>query len=72
MDFRPTSFDLVFEAGSTRMCINIVIVDDRIPEDNETFIVEMIATPEVDPGPETTVTIRDNGRLQDSPACVIV
>ena len=56
------------------MCIDIDIIDDRIPEDNEIFIVAMIPSPEVFPGPETTVTIRDNGRLHDhdSSTCVCV
>ena len=45
------------------MCTDIEIVDDRDPEDPETFIVEIPPGPGVDPpdDPTTTVTIIDNG-----------
>ena len=47
------------------MCVNITINDDRIPEEDETFQVEIIPDPRVDPEPdgETTVTILDNGNV---------
>ena len=62
VDYRPQSFDLTFVAGSTRVCTSVEIEDDRDTEDDEMFTMEMTRTPCVDPGPDTKVTILDNGR----------
>ena len=52
-----------FTAGSTRMCVDIDIPDDRLPEEDETFTVIIMPDPRVNPGPDgdSTVTILDNG-----------
>ena len=63
LDFRPQSFEVTFLSGSTRVCTEIEIIDDRDPEPPETFIVEIPPEPGVDPPvpPTTIVTIIDNG-----------
>ena len=63
MDYSPQSFQLTFQAGSTRMCIDIRIDDDRDPEDDERFCVIIPASREVNPGAQnkTVVTIIDDG-----------
>ena len=63
MDYTGLSFQVTFTAGSTRMCVDIEIPDDRIPEEDETFTVTIMPDPRVNPGPDgdTTVTILDNG-----------
>jgi hypothetical protein len=61
-DYRPLTFQVEFTAGSTRMCVDIDIPDDRIPEEDETFTVIIMPDPRVNPGPDgdSTVTILDN------------
>ena len=47
---------LTFTPGaSTRMCVNLVILDDQIGENDETLTLRLST------GRTATVTIRDNG-----------
>ena len=58
-DYISQSFELVFEAGTTRLCQVIPIIDDNDPEPDEPFTVE-IRIPG-NPTISTTVLIIDDG-----------
>ena len=64
-DYTPVSMPLEFPAGSSHgdtQCIDVVILDNSILEDNETFTVMLdVITSHVMEGTSlTTVTIHDN------------
>ena len=62
VDYGDDSINVEFPAGSTRMCVNISITDDSIPESEEGFEVDVGPGPDVSPTPVmTTVLILDNG-----------
>ena len=48
-DYMAVSVDVTFGPNTTRTCSEILITDDRVPENNE------------NPGPDTQITIIDNG-----------
>ena len=52
---------VTFSPGLTRICTNIPIVNDSIPEPPEIFVVEIPPDDGVDPGPPTMVEIIDDG-----------
>ena len=55
-DYSSVSDSVTFTAGaSTRMCVNLVILDDQIGENDETLTLRLST------GRTATVTIRDNG-----------
>ena len=53
---------VTFSPGQTRICTNIPIVNDSIPEPPETFIVGIPPDNDVDPGPPTNIEIIDEGQ----------
>ena len=57
-DFNPLSVTITFPAGSTSQTVSIAIVDDSIPEGDETFTVEL-SSPSSDAVliPASTVTV---------------
>ena len=62
-DYTQTTSDLTFDAGTSRACAEIPIVDDNLSESPEVFTVSVV--PDGDPGvivtPATAnVTITDN------------
>ena len=62
MDFSSVSNDFTFAAGLVPECVNITIIDDQIPEPEETFTVQLTSSNiprAVILQPETTVTITD-------------
>ena len=62
-DYTPLDLQMVtFSPGLTRICINIPIVNDSIPEPPETFTVEIPPDDDVNPGPPTTIEIIDDGQ----------
>ena len=76
MDYIPEQYDVMILAGQTSASYSIQIVDDRIPESNETFTIAinpsslptnvMIASPAGDPQADSpgnvSVTILDDDR----------
>ena len=57
VDYNRVMETLVFTAGgSTRMCVDLVIIDDEIGENSETLTLSLNS------GPQATVTILNNGR----------
>ena len=55
-DYSSVSDSVTFTAGaSTRMCVNLVILDDQIGENDETLTCRLST------GPSVPITIRENG-----------
>ena len=48
MDYETLSTTLTFAACETRRCVDVVIVDDMIVEQDETFTVTLQRTPDLD------------------------
>lgn len=64
-DYTVTSSNLMFPVGSAAgamQCIHVIIMDNSISEDNETFVVELrVLTSDVMEGnTTTTITIIDD------------
>jgi len=62
-DYSSTSGTLNFDAGSRSRTVRVDIVDDSLPEDDETLLLRLLNAPEVTLGPPGRGTIRDD----DSP-----
>ena len=60
-DYMAVNVDVTLGPNTQRACSNISITDDRFPENNETFRVTIPPRDDVNPGPDTQVTITDNG-----------
>ena len=62
MDYDSITEDLVFNAGTTRVCRRIPITDDPVDEDDEVFVVTLTTDdPDTALAPdETEVTIIDD------------
>ena len=67
-DFVPLSLDVVFDQSPSQMCVTISILDDTIPENDESFnvVLQLPSPPGVSYVSPTiaTVTIGDNGNIE--------
>ena len=48
LDYTSTSRQIGFEAGVRERCIDVAIIDDRVHEGNEFFIVTLMRTDNLD------------------------
>ena len=65
-DYFPTSLDVTFTPANSRVCKNISIVDDSIPESDEIFTVVIEPSSGVNPGIDSRVNIIDNDGMSDN------
>ena len=61
-DYTAVNVDVTLSPSTLQACTNISITDDSEPEDDETFTVTVVPSDDVDPGPDTRITIDDNGQ----------
>lgn len=66
-----SSQEVVIRPGERSGSISVVIMDDQVPEDNETFLVTVSTSDSVTTFSQTTVnvTILDDGK-SNSDSCV--
>ena len=60
------SGDLTFSAGLEPPCVTVMVIDDLIPELDETFLLRLTSSSilrAVIVEPITTITIRDSDRM---------
>ena len=55
-DYVPFVRELYLSAGTSRKCIGIIILEDEVPEQDETFTISIFGF-----DTSTTVTIKDDG-----------
>ena len=66
LDFMSLSGDLTFSAGLEPPCVTVMVIDDLIPELDETFLLRLTSSSilrAVIVEPIATITITDSDRM---------
>lgn len=67
-DYVFKSYNVSVPAGTTRISLNISIINDNILEENENFTLSVVPSSHVtigDPGKATVVILNDDGKLRN-------